>query len=110
MLIAARVGRRRPTCIERLVDVAARELGVEPDALRKKNFIKPKQMPYTTPTDKVYDSGEFAAHHGARPGGRRLEGLSQALRRRRSRRNKLRGIGLATYIEACGGAGPQLAS
>ena len=48
--------------IERLVDVAARELGVSADALRKKNFIKPKQMPYTTPTGKIYDSGEFAAH------------------------------------------------
>ena len=33
-----------------------------PDAVRKKNFIPPKAMPYTTATDKVYDSGEFAAH------------------------------------------------
>src|SRR4029453_11197239 len=48
--------------IERLIDVAARELGIAPDALRKKNFIKPRQMPYKTPTDKVYDSGDFAAH------------------------------------------------
>jgi aerobic carbon-monoxide dehydrogenase large subunit len=48
--------------IERLVDVAARELGVAPDALRRKNFIRPKAMPYTTPTGKVYDSGAFAAH------------------------------------------------
>src|SRR5205814_133277 len=48
--------------IERLVDTAARELGMSPDTLRKRNFIKPKAMPYTTPTDKVYDSGEFAAH------------------------------------------------
>src|SRR5262249_13780427 len=48
--------------IERLVDTAAHELGIAPDALRKKNFIKPKAMPYTTPTDKTYDTGEFAAH------------------------------------------------
>src|ERR1700720_3618021 len=48
--------------IERLVDVAARELDMAPDALRKRNFIKPKAMPYRTPTGKTYDSGEFAAH------------------------------------------------
>ena len=48
--------------IERLVDVAARDLGIAPEALRRKNFIKPKAMPYTTPTGKVYDSGEFAGH------------------------------------------------
>ena len=48
--------------IERLVDVAARELGIAPDALRRRNFIKPKAMPYTTATGKVYDSGEFAGH------------------------------------------------
>ena len=47
--------------IERLVDVAARELGVAPDALRRKNFIKPR-MPYTTATGKTYDSGDFAGH------------------------------------------------
>ena len=46
--------------IERLVDAAARELGIAPDALRRKNFIRPKAMPYTTPTGKIYDSGEFA--------------------------------------------------
>ena len=48
--------------IERLVDAAAREIGVAPDALRRKNFIRPKAMPYKTATGKVYDTGEFAAH------------------------------------------------
>jgi carbon-monoxide dehydrogenase large subunit len=94
--------------IERLVDVAARELGVSPDALRKKNFIKPNQMPYTTPMEKVYDSGEFAAHMA-----RAQEvGDWNGFRKRHAdsrKKKKLRGIGLSTYIEACGGAGPQLA-
>ena len=94
--------------LERLVDVAARELGVEPDALRKKNFIKPKQMPYTTPTDKVYDSGEFAAHMARAQDVGDWKGFRKRWAQAR-RRNKLRGIGLATYIEVCGGAGPQLA-
>jgi carbon-monoxide dehydrogenase large subunit len=94
--------------IERLVDVAARELGVSVDALRKKNFIKPKQMPYTTPMDKVYDSGEFAAHMARAQEVGDWDGFRK--RHADSRKaKKLRGIGLATYIEACGGAGPQLA-
>jgi len=46
--------------IERLVDVAARESGIAPDALRARNFIK--AMPYTTATGKTYDSGDFAGH------------------------------------------------
>jgi aerobic carbon-monoxide dehydrogenase large subunit len=94
--------------LERLVDVAARELSVEPDALRKKNFIKPKQMPYTTPTDKIYDSGEFAAHMARAQDVGDWKGFRKRWGQAR-RRNKLRGIGLATYIEVCGGAGPQLA-
>ena len=67
--------------IERLVDTAARELGLAPEALRRKNFIKPKQMPYTTPTDQTYDTGEFAAHlaRAQEVGG--LEGFLQAARR-----------------------------
>ncbi len=94
--------------IERLVDAAAHELGVGPDALRKKNFIKPKQMPYTTPTEKVYDSGEFAAHMARAQEVGDWDGFRK--RHADSRKaKKLRGIGLATYIEACGGAGPQLA-
>ena len=48
--------------IERLVDAAARELNVAPDALRRRNFIKPKAMPYTTATGKIYDTGDFAGH------------------------------------------------
>src|SRR5579863_6687895 len=48
--------------IERLVDAAARKLGLTPDAIRRKNFIAPRAMPYTTATGKVYDSGDFAAH------------------------------------------------
>ena len=48
--------------IERLVDVAAREIGIAPDALRRRNFIRPRAMPYLTATGKSYDSGDFAAH------------------------------------------------
>jgi carbon-monoxide dehydrogenase large subunit len=95
--------------IERLVDVAAREIGVTPDALRRRNFIAPKAMPYVTPTGKTYDSGDFAAHmaHAQEIADwagfkKRLAGSKKA--------GKLRGIGLATYIEACGNNGPDAAT
>lgn len=95
--------------IERLMDAAARDLGLAPDALRRKNFIKPKAMPYTTATGKTYDSGEFAAHMARaqeiadwKGFGRRLAASKKA--------GKLRGIGLATYIEACGSNGPETAN
>src|SRR5437588_599246 len=48
--------------VERLVDAAARKLGMTPDAIRRKNFIPPKAMPYKTATGKIYDSGDFTAH------------------------------------------------
>src|SRR5205085_2742898 len=46
--------------IERLVDAAARQLGVAPQELRRRNFIKPEAMPYQTALGLNYDSGEFA--------------------------------------------------
>lgn len=91
--------------IERLVSHAARELGLEQDALRAGNFVQPSAMPHRTKTGKVYDTGEFEAHmrlareRGDWPG-------FPARRAASARAGKLRGIGLATYIEACaGGAG-----
>ncbi len=94
--------------IERAVDTAARELGIPPDALRKKNFIKPKAMPYTTPTGKVYDSGDFA---GILMRAQELADWNGFKKRaaESKRAGRLRGIGLATYIEACGNNGPETA-
>jgi carbon-monoxide dehydrogenase large subunit len=95
--------------IERLVDVAARELGVAPDALRRKNFIKPKAMPYTTATGKVYDSGAFADHLARAQ--EIVDWKGFARRAAQSKKaHRLRGIGLATYIEACGNNGPDAAT
>ena len=94
--------------IERLVDTAAREVGVAPDALRRKNFIRPKAMPYTTPTQKTYDTGEFAAHMARAQELADWKGFSKRLAESKKAK-KLRGIGLATYIEACGTFGPDIA-
>ena len=95
--------------IERLVDHAARELGVAPDALRKKNFIAPKAMPYTTATGKVYDSGDFAAHMARAQEVGDWAGFRSRLSASK-KAGRLRGVGLATYIEACGGGGPETAT
>ncbi len=95
--------------IERLVDAAARDLGVSSDALRKKNFIKPRAMPYRTATDKVYDSGDFAGHMKRAQEVVDWSGFNRrAAASKKARR--LRGIGLATYIEACGSNGPDAAT
>jgi aerobic carbon-monoxide dehydrogenase large subunit len=94
--------------IERLVDVAAHDLGIAPDALRKRNFIKPNAMPYRTPTGKTYDSGEFADNMARAQEVGDWAGFGKRLVQSRKAK-KLRGIGLATYIEACGGNGPERA-
>jgi aerobic carbon-monoxide dehydrogenase large subunit len=91
--------------IERLVDRAARELGLDAEALRRRNFIKPKAMPYTTATGKVYDTGDFAGHLKRAQEVVDWKGFTRRLARSR-RSGKLRGIALATYVEACGNNGP----
>ena len=94
--------------IERLVDLAAREMEIAPDSLRRRNFIKPKSMPYRTATGKTYDSGDFAAHMGR---AQEIAGWPEFRKRQAAsrRRGKLRGVGFATYIEACGNNGPETA-
>src|SRR5205085_7693735 len=55
-------GAGRPEAIftmERLLDEAARQAGIDRVQLRRRNFIRPKQMPYTNPMGQVYDVGEF---------------------------------------------------
>jgi carbon-monoxide dehydrogenase large subunit len=95
--------------IERLVDVAAREIDVAPDAIRRKNLIKPKAMPYTTPTGKIYDSGDFAGAMARAQEVADWKGFGKRAAASK-RAGKLRGIGIATYIEACGNNGPETAN
>ncbi|MBK6467034.1 MAG: xanthine dehydrogenase family protein molybdopterin-binding subunit [Rhodobacter sp.] len=87
--------------LERLVDKAARELGVSPIDLRRQNFIKPDQFPYQTPVAVVYDTGNYDATLD-----KLLEISDHAGFDKRAaeskKRGKLRGFGLVHYIEACG--------
>ncbi len=95
--------------IERLVDAAAHEIGAAPDALRRKNFIRPKAMPYSTPTGKVYDTGEFAGHMARAQAVADWDGFKKRAAASK-KKGRIRGIGLATYIEACGTIGPEQAT
>lgn len=94
--------------IERLVDKAAREIGVKPDVLRRRNFITPSSMPWTTPTGKKYDTGEFDGHMRQAMEVADWKGFRGRMRAS-AKQGKLRGIGLATYIEACAGGAPETA-
>ena len=90
--------------MERVVDAAARDLGIAPSELRRRNFIRPQDLPYTTPTGLTYDSGDFAQIMDEalrRAGAETLDERKAEARRR----GKLRGLGIATYVEACAGGG-----
>ena len=95
-------------CIERLVDKCARELGLTPDEIRRRNFIAPDLLPYTTTFDDVYDSGEFTAIMEDGMAKADWDGFA-ARREESAKRGKLRGIGMSTYVEKCGGGNPEVA-
>lgn len=90
--------------IERLVDKAAIELGVDAADLRRRNFIAPEQMPYETPLGTTYDSGLFDRNMSRALELADAEGFSNR-RRAAEAKGLLRGVGYAYYIECCG-AGP----
>ena len=95
--------------IERIVDKASRELGIAPDEIRRRNFIRSDQMPYTTATDQTYDTGNFVQNMDDAIARSDWAGFDQR-RAESSRRGRLRGIGTASYIEACSGGGPEEAT
>lgn len=89
--------------IERLLDKAARELGVSPFALKEKNFISADQMPYESASHEIYDVGNFA--HVLKKGMEYADVEGFSSRKKQSSDNgKLRGIGLCYYIESILGA------
>ncbi|MGI9296445.1 MAG: xanthine dehydrogenase family protein molybdopterin-binding subunit [Gammaproteobacteria bacterium] len=87
--------------LERIVEKAARQTGMDRVELRRKNFIKPDAFPYQTPVALQYDSGDYHASLDLALKEADWDGF--AARKSESARNgKLRGIGISTYIEACG--------
>jgi carbon-monoxide dehydrogenase large subunit len=95
--------------LERLVDAAARTLGKTPDAIRRVNFVPPSAMPYTSATKLLLDSGEFEELMNRAMAAAEWSSFPER-RRQSKRKGKLRGIGMATYTERCGGGFPETAS
>ena len=91
--------------LERLADQAARELGIDRAEIRRRNLIPPSAMPYKTPVGPTYDCGDFprVLERALAVSGYRSFG------ERRKKSEKLRGIGLACYVESSGVAPSRLA-
>jgi len=87
--------------VERLVDIYARKIGLDPFAVRRKNFIPADKFPYTVATGLIYDSGNYAAALDKAEGMLDLKAfrLEQARARKEGR---YLGVGVASYIEICG--------
>jgi carbon-monoxide dehydrogenase large subunit len=88
--------------VERLVDAAARELGIDRAELRRRNMVPPSAMPHQTPVGKTYDSGDFRIVLDAALQKAQYAGFA-ARQQASLRQGKRRGLGLAYYLEATGG-------
>jgi carbon-monoxide dehydrogenase large subunit len=95
--------------IERLVDQCGRDTGLGPVEIRRRNFIRPEALPYETQGGRIYDSGEFEGHLT-----RALELADwagfEARAAEAKARGRLRGFGIATYVEACAFPGKEEAT
>jgi len=90
--------------IERLIDKAAKELGLDRLAIRRKNFIRPEQFPYKTGVGVEYDSGDYEK---SLTEAMRLSDYDKLIRERdlARARGELVGVGVSTFVEPSGGAG-----
>jgi carbon-monoxide dehydrogenase large subunit len=87
--------------LERLMDVAAAEIGMDRVEFRRKNFIPVDAFPYQTPVALQYDSGNYFATLDQALEGADWKGF-ESRRAAAKAKGKLRGIGISTYLEACG--------
>src|SRR5207302_9921777 len=93
--------------VERLVDMFAAEIGMDPAEVRRRNFLSPDQSPYTTATGMTYDSGDYATalEQALDAVGYQQLREEQAAARAQGR---LVGVGICSFVEVCG-AGPSAA-
>ena len=89
--------------VERVIDAAAAELGMDRVAIRKLNMVKPSAMPYTSAMNQLYDSGDFERVLDAALTKMDWAGF-ETRRAASAARGKKRGIGMSYYLEATGGA------
>jgi carbon-monoxide dehydrogenase large subunit len=102
--IDAERGAGRPEAtyvVERLVENAARETGIDRVEIRRRNFIAPDEFPYQTPVALLYDSGNYNPILDGALAESNFAGF-EARKAEAAGRGKRRGIGFSTYIEACG--------
>jgi aerobic carbon-monoxide dehydrogenase large subunit len=85
--------------VERIVETAARELGIDPGELRRRNFIR--SFPYATPVGLTYDTGDYDATMNRAVELAEVSGF-EARRKASEAKGLKRGIGYSAYIEACG--------
>jgi carbon-monoxide dehydrogenase large subunit len=88
--------------IERLMDEAARQTGIDRIALRRRNFIRPEQMPYKNPMAQTYDTGKFESVMDQALSLADWRGF-EARAAESARRGMHRGLGIATFLEWTGG-------
>jgi aerobic carbon-monoxide dehydrogenase large subunit len=92
--------------IERLLDTAAREMGIDPVEIRRRNHIQPEALPYTTPAGTVYDSGDYPTVLDKALAAADWDGFAR--RKIASRqRGKLRGRGIGQFLEATAPSGKE---
>ncbi|MEV6029747.1 xanthine dehydrogenase family protein molybdopterin-binding subunit [Nonomuraea sp. NPDC052116] len=89
--------------LERTVDRLARRLGLDPAELRRRNFIRPDQYPYLTPTGRTYDSGDYTAALDRALAAVGYDEVRAEQARRREDGGRPLGVGIATYVERSGG-------
>ncbi len=87
--------------LERLVDVCAADMGLDPAEIRRRNFIPKDAFPYQTPVVQCYDSGDYEAALDRAMELADYAGFDARATEAKSR-GKLRGIGFSSYVEACG--------
>jgi carbon-monoxide dehydrogenase large subunit len=85
--------------VERLMEVSARQLNVDPADLRRKNFVR--TFPYQTVVASLYDAGDYNASLSKAMDIHDVKGFARR-KRESAKRGRLRGLGYSTYIEACG--------
>ena len=90
--------------IERLIDKAAKDLGIDRLEIRRKNFIRPEQFPYKTAVGMEYDSGDYFKSLDEAI---KISNYKDLLRQRDERRERgeIVGVGVSTFVEPSGGAG-----
>jgi carbon-monoxide dehydrogenase large subunit len=88
--------------MERLIDLAARRHGFDRVALRRRNLVTPSELPYRNPFGMVYDSGDYPKALDSALALADWDGFA-ARRREANKRGRLRGIGIATYVDTATG-------